>query len=104
MLCSYDDFCSIICTVLRGRYCVIQHLCCITNKTIIITHRPTLPTKFSEFSTSQKYHLKCCYAVNCRLFFKAKLLKVALDSDEQKMRVDLARDGEQSDTLAVAAV
>jgi len=29
-------FVYIICTVLRGRYCVIQHSCCNTNKTIII--------------------------------------------------------------------
>jgi len=36
MLCSYDDLCYIICTVLRGRYCVIQHSRCDTNKTIII--------------------------------------------------------------------
>jgi len=36
MLCSYDDLCSMICTVLRGRYCVIQHSWCSTNKTIII--------------------------------------------------------------------
>jgi len=36
MLCSYDDLCYIICTVLRGRYCVIQHLCYNTNTTIII--------------------------------------------------------------------
>jgi len=36
MLRSYDDFCSIICTVLHGRCCVIQHSCCNTNKTIII--------------------------------------------------------------------
>jgi len=35
MLCSYDDLCYIICTLLRGRYCVIQHSCCNTNKTII---------------------------------------------------------------------
>jgi len=35
MLCSHDDLCYIICTVLRGRYCVIQHSCCNTNKTII---------------------------------------------------------------------
>jgi len=35
MLCSYDDLCYIICTVLRGRYCVIQHSCCNTNKTTI---------------------------------------------------------------------
>jgi len=36
MLCLYDDLGHIICTVLRGRYCVIQHSCCNTNKTIII--------------------------------------------------------------------
>jgi len=38
MLCyvHYDDLCSIICTVVRGRYCVIQNSCCSTNKTIII--------------------------------------------------------------------
>jgi len=36
MLCSYDDLCYIICTVLHGRYCVIQHSCCNTNKTIIV--------------------------------------------------------------------
>jgi len=36
MLRSYDDLRFIICTVLRGRYCVIQHSCCNTNKTIII--------------------------------------------------------------------
>jgi len=36
MLCSYDDLCYIICTVLHGRYCVIQHSCCNTNKTFII--------------------------------------------------------------------
>jgi len=35
-ICSYDDLYSIICNVLRGRYCVIQHSCCNTNKTIII--------------------------------------------------------------------
>jgi len=34
MLCLYDDLCSIICTVLRGRYCVSQHSCCNANKTI----------------------------------------------------------------------
>jgi len=39
MLCSYDDLCYIICTVLRGRYCVIQHSRCNTNKTIIIIKR-----------------------------------------------------------------
>jgi len=33
--CLYDDLCYIICTVLRGRYCVIQHSCCDTNKTTI---------------------------------------------------------------------
>jgi len=39
MLCSCDDLCSIIRTVLHGRYCVIQHSCYSTNKTIIIiTH------------------------------------------------------------------
>jgi len=42
----------VICTVLHGRYCVIQHSCCNTNKTIIIiiiiiiiitlTHTPNL--------------------------------------------------------------
>jgi len=36
MLCSYDDLRSVLCTVLRGRYCVIQHLRCNENKTIII--------------------------------------------------------------------
>jgi len=36
MLCSYDDLCYIICTLLRGRYCVIQHSCCTTNETVII--------------------------------------------------------------------
>jgi len=35
---SVFDLCYIICTVLRGRYCVIQHSCCNTNKTIIITN------------------------------------------------------------------
>jgi len=35
MLCSYDDL-YIICTVLLGRYCVMQHSCCNTDKTIII--------------------------------------------------------------------
>jgi len=35
MLCSYDDLCYIICTVLRGRYCVIQHLCGNTNKPLL---------------------------------------------------------------------
>jgi len=34
--CSYDDLCYIICNLLRGRYCVIQHSRCNTNKTIII--------------------------------------------------------------------
>jgi len=34
MLCSYDDLCYIICTVLRGKYCVIQHSCCNAIKTI----------------------------------------------------------------------
>jgi len=29
---------------------------------------------------------------------KAKVLKVAFDSSEQNMRVNLARDGEESDT------
>jgi len=33
--CLYDDLCYIICTVLRGRYRVIQRSCCNTNKTII---------------------------------------------------------------------
>jgi len=28
----------VICTVLRGRYCVIQHSCCNTNKAIIIVN------------------------------------------------------------------
>jgi len=37
MLCSYDDLCYIICTVLRGRYCVIQHSCCNINKNIIVS-------------------------------------------------------------------
>jgi len=41
MLCSYDDLCYIMCTVLRGRYCVIHHLCCSTNKTIIISSMGT---------------------------------------------------------------
>jgi len=39
MLCSYDDLCYIICTVLRGRHCVIQHSYCNTNKTIIVIIR-----------------------------------------------------------------
>jgi len=39
MLCSYDDLCYIISTVLRGRYCVIQRSCCNTNNTIIIAIR-----------------------------------------------------------------
>jgi len=34
MLCSYDNLCYIICTVLCGRHCVIQHSCCNTSKTI----------------------------------------------------------------------
>jgi len=34
MLCSYDDLSYTICTVLRGRCCVIQHSCCNTTKTI----------------------------------------------------------------------
>jgi len=36
MLCSYDDLCYIMSAVLHSRYCVIQHSCCNTNKTIII--------------------------------------------------------------------
>jgi len=43
MLGSYDDLCSNIYTVLRGSYCVIQHLCCNTNKTIIIILVPAYP-------------------------------------------------------------
>jgi len=48
MLSSYDDLFCIICTVLRSRYCAIQHSCCNTNKTIIkaiIKKPPVMPCK-----------------------------------------------------------
>jgi len=55
MLCSYDDLCYIICTVLHGRYCVIQHSCCNTNETIII---------YKLFLHTQKYFVVCrCLSV-----------------------------------------
>jgi len=50
MLCSYDDLCSIICTVLHGRYCVIQHSCCNTNKTVIYLYRNMEKSIVIEFT------------------------------------------------------
>jgi len=53
MLCSDDDLCYIICTVLRGRYCVIQHSCCNTNKTIIIIATTTANTETVKLIMSE---------------------------------------------------
>jgi len=53
MLCSYDDFCSIICTVLRGRYCVIQHSCCNTN-----TNKQTVGTLANSPTTEAEFQLQ----------------------------------------------
>jgi len=70
MLCSYDDLCYIICTVLRGRYCVIQHSCCNTNKTIIIIgneHVHVLMTRGYDYNTllASTVSLLGIEAMNC---------------------------------------
>jgi len=51
MLCSYADLCYSICTVLCGRYCVIQHSCCNTNKTTDITTNNVLYNSIRRFMT-----------------------------------------------------
>jgi len=64
-----------------------------------------LPRKVFYILDVYQNHLKCCYdGGETALFLTAKVLKVALHCSEQNMRVNLARDGDKSDTLTVATL
>jgi len=54
MLRSYDDLCSILCTVLCGRYCVIQHSCYNTHQTMIITSHSL--EEYSQCNVTRQRH------------------------------------------------
>jgi len=63
MLCSYDDVCYIICNVLRGRYCVIQHSCSNTNKPLKTNKQGTTSIdrikSENETANKQKLSYRC---------------------------------------------